>query len=122
MKVLLINGSPDPKGCISTALKEAAKILNAEGIETEEVFVGDKAIRGCIACRRCHETGKCVFNDLVNDLADICVLFAELIRAGFDIDLCPLFKSLLADFKLPERGIRFKNGFLLFCEKEGKSE
>ena len=49
MKVLMINGSPDPKGCISTALKEAAKILNAEGIETEEVFVGNKDIRGCIA-------------------------------------------------------------------------
>ena len=66
MKVLMINGSPDPKGCISTALKEAAIILNAEGIETEEVKIGNKDIRGCIACRRCKETGKCVFNDLVN--------------------------------------------------------
>ena len=69
MKVLLINGSPDSKGCISTALKESAKILNAEGIETEEVFVGNKAIRGCIACRRCKETGKCIFDDLVNETA-----------------------------------------------------
>ena len=69
MKVLMINGSPDPKGCISTAFKEAAKIFDAEGIETEEVFIGNKDIRGCIACRSCHETGKCVFNDIVNETA-----------------------------------------------------
>ena len=69
MKVLMINGSPDRKGCISTALKEAAKILNADDIETEEVVVGNKDIRGRIGCRRCAETGKCVFNDLVNETA-----------------------------------------------------
>ena len=69
MKVLMINGSPDMKGCISTALKEAAKILNAEGIETEEVVIGNKVIRGCIACRSCKKTGKCVFDDPVNETA-----------------------------------------------------
>ncbi len=69
MKVLLINGSPDLKGCISTALKEAAKILNAEGIETEEIIIGNKVIRGCIACRSCKKTGKCVFDDPVNEAA-----------------------------------------------------
>ena len=69
MKVLMINGSPDMKGCISTAFKEAAKILNAEGIETEEIVVGNKVIRGCIACRSCKKTGKCVFDDLVNGTA-----------------------------------------------------
>ena len=69
MKVLLINGSPDLKGCISTALKEAAKILNAEGIETEEIIIGNKVIRGCIACRSCKKTGKCVFDDPVNETA-----------------------------------------------------
>ena len=69
MKVLLINGSPDGKGCIHTALTLAAEVLNKEGIETEEIHVGNKDIRGCIACRRCHETGKCVFNDLVNETA-----------------------------------------------------
>ena len=67
MKVLLINGSPDPKGCIHTALTLAAQVLNEAGIETEEYKVGNKDIRGCIGCRRCHETGKCVFNDLVNE-------------------------------------------------------
>ena len=69
MKVLMINGSPDMKGCISTALKEAARILNAEGIETEEVVIGNKVVRGCIACRSCKKTGKCVFDDLVNETA-----------------------------------------------------
>ena len=69
MKVLMINGSPDSRGCIHTALMLAAEVLNAEGIETEEIHVGNKDIRGCIACRRCAETGKCVFNDLVNETA-----------------------------------------------------
>ena len=70
MKVLMINGSPDSKGCIHTALTLAAEVLNAEGIETEEIFVGNKDIRGCIACRKCKELGRCVFNnDLVNETA-----------------------------------------------------
>ena len=69
MKVFMINGSPDPKGCISTALKEAAEILHAEGIETQEIRIGDKVIRGCIGCRTCAKTGKCVFDDEVNEVA-----------------------------------------------------
>lgn len=69
MKVLMINGSPDAKGCIHTALTLAAEVLNAEGIETEEIFVGNKDIRGCIGCRKCREIGRCVFNDLVNETA-----------------------------------------------------
>lgn len=69
MKVLLINGSPDPRGCIHTALTLAAEVLNAEGIETEEIHIGNKDIRGCIACGRCRTAGKCVFNDAVNETA-----------------------------------------------------
>lgn len=69
MKVLLINGSPKAKGCIHTALEIAAKELNAQGIETEEIHVGNKDIRGCIACLSCRKTGKCVFDDLVNETA-----------------------------------------------------
>ena len=69
MKVLMINGSPHGKGCIHTALTLAAEVLNKEGIETEEIHVGNKDIRGCIACGRCRETGRCVFNDLVNETA-----------------------------------------------------
>ncbi len=69
MKVLLINGSPDPRGCIHTAMTLAAEVLNAQGIETEEIHIGNKDIRGCIACRRCKATGKCVFNDMVNEVS-----------------------------------------------------
>lgn len=69
MKALLINGSPRAKGCTYTALTELAKTLESQGIETEIVHVGHKDVRGCIACRKCHETGKCVFDDIVNEVA-----------------------------------------------------
>ena len=70
MKVLLINGSPNAKGCTYTALTEVEKELHKEGIETEIIHVGNKDIRGCIACKSCYKTGKCVFNDLVNEVKD----------------------------------------------------
>ncbi len=69
MKVLMINGSPRKDGNTEIALKEMEKIFLANGIETETVQVGNKDIRGCIACLSCRKTGKCVFNDLVNELA-----------------------------------------------------
>ena len=69
MKVLLINGSPDQKGCIATALSLVTEELNKEGVETEIINIGNKDIRGCIACRTCKKTGKCVFNDLVNEVS-----------------------------------------------------
>jgi len=69
MEVLLINGSPNANGCTFTALSEAAKTLNENGVDTEIVHVGNKDIRGCIACRKCKENGKCVFNDIVNEAA-----------------------------------------------------
>ena len=69
MKVLMINGSPRPNGNTSLALREMETIFKSEGIETEIVQVGNKAIRGCIACGKCAETGKCVFDDAVNEIA-----------------------------------------------------
>lgn len=66
MKVLMINGSPRAKGNTYTALHEMEKVFAAEGIETEILHVGNKDIRGCIACNSCGEKGKCVFDDLVN--------------------------------------------------------
>ena len=69
MKVLIINGSPHPKGCTARALKEVAETLESQGIETETLIVGNKDIRGCIGCYKCQQTGKCVFNDLVNETA-----------------------------------------------------
>ena len=69
MKVLMINGSPDPNGCIRTAFGLAAEVLNAQGIETEEISIGRQAIRGCISCGTCRKTGRCVFDDAVNETA-----------------------------------------------------
>lgn len=69
MKVLMINGSPRVNGNTYTALHEMEKIFHEEGIETEILHIGNKDIRGCIACQKCHETGKCVFDDLVNETA-----------------------------------------------------
>lgn len=69
MKVLMINGSPRKDGNTSIALGEMGKTFEAEGVETEIVRVGNQNVRGCIACGRCGETGKCVFDDVVNELA-----------------------------------------------------
>ena len=69
MKVLLINGSPHGKGSTFTALNEVAVTLEKEGIETEIIQVGHQAIRGCIACAKCREIGKCIFDDAVNEVA-----------------------------------------------------
>lgn len=74
MKVLLINGSPHKNGCTYTALHEVEKTLQAEGIETEMLQVGNQDVRGCIGCRKCAERGKCVFGDIVNEAA---LKFAE---------------------------------------------
>ena len=70
MKVLLINGSPHATGSTYTALHEMEKVFVQEGIETELVQVGNKDVRGCIACGTCGTKGKCVFDDVVNELAD----------------------------------------------------
>lgn len=70
MKVLLLNGSPKVDGCTKRALKEVADILEKENIEAEIVDVGSKDIRGCIACGSCVKNGKCVFNDIVNKIAE----------------------------------------------------
>lgn len=69
MHVLLINGSPNLHGCTDTALQEVAGELEKAGITTETIHVGNKDIRGCIACRKCRTQGKCVFDDLVNETA-----------------------------------------------------
>ncbi|MBP3763250.1 MAG: flavodoxin family protein [Bacteroidales bacterium] len=72
MNVLLINGSPHGKGgCTQTALEVVAETLNAEGIDTQMVHVGHKDIHGCIACGKCSELGRCVFDDEVNRVAPL---------------------------------------------------
>ena len=70
MKVLLVNGSPNEKGCTYTALNEISKTLNEEGIETEILNLGKEPIAPCKACRACAGLGRCVVNDSVNDWVD----------------------------------------------------
>ena len=69
MKVLLVNGSSRENGCTAAALSEVARALHEEGIETENFFIGNQPLPDCIACRKCRETGKCVFDDAANALA-----------------------------------------------------
>ena len=69
MKVLLINGSPKAQGNTALALEEMRRVFEEQGVEAELIHVGNKAIRGCVACNYCHEHGKCVVDDLVNEVA-----------------------------------------------------
>ena len=70
MKVLLLNGSPNEKGCTYTALNEMAKVLNNENIDTEIFYIGTEAIAPCRGCRACAKLEKCIINDKVNELLD----------------------------------------------------
>ena len=69
MKVLILNGSPKVKGNTSIAVAEMVKVFEQEGIEAEVCQIGSKQVRGCIACNSCAKTGRCVFDDAVNELA-----------------------------------------------------
>lgn len=69
MKVILLNGSPKANGNTAIALEEMVKVFAEEGIETEIIHVGNKAVRGCVACNACANTGKCAFDDIVNEIA-----------------------------------------------------
>lgn len=70
MKVLMINGSPHPKGNTYLALHEMEQVFAQEKIETEILCIGNQDIRGCIACRQCAKLGKCIFDDAVNEVSD----------------------------------------------------
>ena len=69
MKVLMLNGSPHEFGCTYTALNEAAKALNEQGIETEIVWIGRESLEGCRGCAACSKLWKCVVEDKVNEFA-----------------------------------------------------
>ena len=69
MKVLLVNGSPHAQGSTYTALREMQQEFEKSGIDTEMIHVGNKDIRGCVACGSCRKNGKCAFDDLVNETA-----------------------------------------------------
>ena len=69
MKVLILNGSPKINGNTMTAVNEMIKVFDAEGVDSEVIQVGNKDVRGCISCGTCSEKGKCVFDDIVNEIA-----------------------------------------------------
>lgn len=70
MKVILINGSPHARGCTYTALSEVARGLTDHGVETEIIHIGTNDIPGCMGCFGCHKLGKCVIDDVVNEIAE----------------------------------------------------
>ena len=69
-KVLLLNGSPHANGCTARALEEMVNVFSQEEVDTEVIQVGNQDIRGCVSCGFCEKNGKCVFNDLVNEVAE----------------------------------------------------
>ena len=73
MKVLLINGSAHKQGNTFAALSEVAQTLEKNGVEAEIVQLGNKPVRGCIACGQCKmkQLGRCVFDD------DVCNRIVE---------------------------------------------
>ena len=70
-RVLILNGSPHADGNTSVAIREMVNVFEAEGVETTTVQVGGKDVRGCIACGRCGQIGKCAFDDIVNEIAPL---------------------------------------------------
>lgn len=101
MKVLLINGSPHVNGNTFLALSEAARALNEEGVETEIISIGTNAVRGCIACGKCKETGRCIFSDepynalhAKVDKADGFIIGSPVYYAGPNGSLCALLDRL----------------------------
>ncbi len=69
LKVLMLNGSPRSNGNTALALREMETIFHESGVETETILLGNRDIRGCVACKSCDKLGKCVFDDIVNELA-----------------------------------------------------
>ncbi len=69
LKVLMLNGSPRSNGNTAVALREMETVFRENGVEVETVIIGNRAIRGCVACGGCAKIGKCVFDDAVNELA-----------------------------------------------------
>lgn len=71
MNVILVNGSPHKNGCTNRALTEVSAALAEQGVESDIFWIGTKPLAGCIACRQCTSTGRCMFNDRVNEFLEI---------------------------------------------------
>lgn len=126
MKVLLINGSPRKEGNTHIALTEIAGALENNGIETQIIAIGTKAVQGCIACNKCKETGRCVFKDeLYNKVraslekADALIVGSPVYYAGPNGSLCALLDRL---FYSSSEFLKYKLGTAVaVCRRGGAS-
>ncbi|MCD7916284.1 MAG: flavodoxin family protein [Tannerellaceae bacterium] len=126
MKVLLINGSPKRQGNTFIALSEVASALEANGVETEIVSIGTKAVQGCIACNKCNELGRCIFQDeLYNTVrekmkeADGLIFGSPVYYAGPNESLCALLDRL---FYSASEFFEYKPGAVIaVCRRGGAS-
>ncbi len=126
MKVLLINGSPNSLGNTYMALREVATALESDGVESDLVSIGKKAVQGCIACRRCSEIGKCAFDDsLYNSVrdkaveADALIVGSPVYYAGPNGSLCSLLDRL---FYSASQYLRYKPAAsVAVCRRGGAS-
>ena len=125
MKVLLINGSPHEHGCTFTALNEVRGALEKEGVETELLYLGTKPMAGCIACNTCAKTGKCVFDDAVNEVIarldefDGMVLGSPVYFACAAGQLCAFLDRLFYNFKPRMAGML--GAAVVSCRRGGAS-
>ena len=127
MKVLLISGSPRENGNTMVALNEVAKTINAEGIDTEIVSIGKKAVQGCIACGMCSRIGKCTFNDdlyykiwrAVKDGIDGLIIGSPVYYGGPNGSLCALLDRV---FYSLGKQLQYKPGAsVVVCRRGGAS-
>ena len=122
MKVLMLNGSPRVGGNTSVALREMEEVFRQEGIEVETVQVGQKDVRGCIACGKCGALGKCVFDDVVNELApkfqeaDGLVVASPVYYASANPTLVALLNRLFFSTRFDKR---MKVGASVVCARRG---
>lgn len=122
MKVLMLNGSPRVGGNTSVALREMETVFRQEGIEVETVQVGQKDVRGCIACGKCGALGKCVFDDVVNELApkfqeaDGLVVASPVYYASANPTLVALLNRLFFSTRFDKR---MKVGASVVCARRG---
>lgn len=70
MKIILVNSSPNKNGCTNRALLEMQKVFDQEGVTSEIFWLGNEGIKGCLGCGKCLSTGRCIFNDKVNEFLD----------------------------------------------------
>ena len=122
MKVLMLNGSPRKDGNTSVALREMEQVFAQEGIECETIQVGQKDVRGCIACNQCAKTGKCVFDDIVNEVAlkfqeaDGLVLASPVYYASANPTLVALLNRLFHSTRFDKT---MKVGASVVCARRG---